>query len=64
MNVKLGRGSVSTIEVMQGLQPRDKVIVSDMSQWDNVSESDSVMSVNTASLGRLSSLRSSTRVMA
>jgi multidrug resistance efflux pump len=36
VNVKLGRGSVSTIEIVSGLQPKDKVIVSDMSQWDNV----------------------------
>jgi HlyD family secretion protein len=32
--VKLGRGSVSTIEVVQGLQVGDQVILSDMSQWD------------------------------
>ena len=36
VNVKLGRSSVSTIEIVNGLQPKDKVIVSDMSQWDNV----------------------------
>jgi len=36
VNVKLGRSSVSTIEIVSGLQPKDKVIVSDMSQWDNV----------------------------
>lgn len=36
VNVKLGRASVSTIEVAQGLQPGDKVIISDMSQWDSV----------------------------
>ena len=35
-NVKLGRSSVNTIEVIQGLQPGDKVIISDMSAWDNV----------------------------
>jgi HlyD family secretion protein len=38
VNVKLGRSSVSTIEIINGLQPKDKVIVSDMSQWDNVAK--------------------------
>ena len=33
--VKLGRSSVNTIEVVQGLSPGDKVIVSDMSAWDS-----------------------------
>jgi HlyD family secretion protein len=32
--VKLGRMSVNTVEVLQGLQPGDQVIISDMSQWD------------------------------
>src|SRR5438445_2934859 len=32
--VKLGRTSVSTIEVVEGLQVGDQVILSDMSQWD------------------------------
>jgi len=32
--VKLGRSSVSVIEVVEGLRPGDKVILSDMSQWD------------------------------
>jgi len=32
--VKLGRSSVSTIEVVEGLLPGDKVILSDMSQWE------------------------------
>ena len=36
MNVKLGRSSVNTVEILQGLQIGDKVILSDMSQWDNV----------------------------
>jgi len=36
VNVKLGRSSVTTIEVVSGLQVGDKVILSDMSQWDNV----------------------------
>ena len=35
-SVKLGRASVSTIEVLQGLQTRDSVIISDMSRFDNV----------------------------
>lgn len=37
VNVKLGRASVNTIEVLSGLNVGDKVIISDMSQWDNVS---------------------------
>ncbi|MCC6319774.1 MAG: HlyD family efflux transporter periplasmic adaptor subunit [Gemmatimonadaceae bacterium] len=36
ISVKLGVASVSTIEVQQGLQPGDSVIVSDMSRFDNV----------------------------
>lgn len=32
--VQLGRSSVSTIEVVEGLQVGDKVILSDMSAWD------------------------------
>ena len=32
--VKLGRSSVSTIEVVEGLQPGEQIILSDMSQWD------------------------------
>jgi HlyD family secretion protein len=32
--VTLGRASVSTIEVVEGLQPGDEVILSDMSQYD------------------------------
>ena len=36
ISVKLGRASVSTIEIQQGLQPGDSVIVSDMSRFDNV----------------------------
>jgi HlyD family secretion protein len=36
VNVKLGRSSVTTIEILSGLQVGDKVILSDMSQWDNV----------------------------
>ena len=36
VNVKLGRSSVNTVEILQGLQIGDKVILSDMSQWDAV----------------------------
>lgn len=32
--VQLGRSSVNVIEVRKGLQPGDRVITSDMSQWD------------------------------
>ncbi len=32
--VKLGRSSVSTIEILEGLRPGDRVILSDMSAWD------------------------------
>ena len=35
VNVKLGRSSVNTVEILIGLQVGDKVILSDMSQWDN-----------------------------
>jgi HlyD family secretion protein len=35
--VKLGRTSVNTVEVLAGLSVGDSVIISDMSQWDNVS---------------------------
>jgi HlyD family secretion protein len=34
INVQLGRSSVNEIEVVDGLQPGDIVILSDMSQWD------------------------------
>ena len=34
--VKLGRTSVNTVEVINGLEVGDRVIISDMSQWDNV----------------------------
>ena len=32
--VGLGRASVNTIEVLEGLQPGDQVVLSDMSTWD------------------------------
>ena len=34
MPVNLGRRSVSTIEIVGGLQVGDQVILSDMSEWD------------------------------
>lgn len=34
VNVKLGKSSVNSIEILQGLQEGDKVILSDMSSWD------------------------------
>jgi HlyD family secretion protein len=33
--VELGRSSVNTIEIVKGLQPGDRVILSDMSPWDS-----------------------------
>jgi hypothetical protein len=32
--ITLGRASVSTIEIVEGLQVGDEVILSDMSRWD------------------------------
>ena len=34
VQVKLGRTSVNTVEVVEGLSVGDKVILSDMSAWD------------------------------
>jgi multidrug efflux pump subunit AcrA (membrane-fusion protein) len=34
VQVKLGRASVNSIEILSGLQPADKVVLSDMSAWD------------------------------
>jgi HlyD family secretion protein len=34
-SVDLGRSSVNTVEILAGLQPGDKVILSDMSTWDS-----------------------------
>ena len=34
VTVKLGRSSVNTVEILEGLQPGDVVILSDMSQYD------------------------------
>ena len=36
VNVRLGRTSVNTVEILGGLQPGEKVIISDMSRWDAV----------------------------
>jgi len=33
--VRLGRSSVNTIEIVAGLAPGDRVILSDTSQWDD-----------------------------
>lgn len=35
VKVRLGRGSVSSIEVLEGLNPGDQVILSDTSGWDS-----------------------------
>lgn len=35
VQVKLGRSSVNTVEILQGLKEGDQVILSDMSRWDN-----------------------------
>jgi HlyD family secretion protein len=34
VQVKLGRSSVNNIEILSGLKPGDKVVLSDMSAWD------------------------------
>ena len=36
VQVKLGRSSVNTVEVLAGLEVGDQVILSDMSAWDVV----------------------------
>lgn len=36
VQVKFGRTSVSRVEIVGGLNPSDIIIMSDMSQWDNV----------------------------
>ena len=36
VQVQVGRSSVSSIEIIRGLAVHDSVILSDMSQWDNV----------------------------
>lgn len=34
VSVKLGRGSVSSIEIVEGLKPGDQIVLSDTSAWD------------------------------
>jgi HlyD family secretion protein len=34
VSVKLGRCSVNTVEVVDGLEVGEQVVLSDMSQWD------------------------------
>lgn len=34
VKVRLGKSSVNTVEIVEGLKPGDKVILSDMSAWD------------------------------
>ncbi|MGA3349578.1 MAG: HlyD family efflux transporter periplasmic adaptor subunit, partial [Candidatus Sulfotelmatobacter sp.] len=34
--VKIGRTSVNSVQILEGLQQGDAVILSDMSRWDNV----------------------------
>jgi len=34
VKVKLGKSSVNTVEIVEGLKPGDRVILSDMSAWD------------------------------
>jgi len=34
IQVKLGRASVNSVEILSGLEPGDKVVLSDMSAWD------------------------------
>jgi multidrug efflux pump subunit AcrA (membrane-fusion protein) len=34
VQVKLGRASVNSVEILGGLEPGDRVYLSDMSQWD------------------------------
>ena len=36
VSVKLGRSSVKSVEILAGLEQGDRVILSDMSQWDQV----------------------------
>jgi multidrug efflux pump subunit AcrA (membrane-fusion protein) len=33
--VKVGEASVNEVQILQGLQPGDQVILSDMSRWDS-----------------------------
>lgn len=36
VKVRLGKSSVNTVQVIEGLQQGDRVILSDMSRWDHV----------------------------
>jgi multidrug efflux pump subunit AcrA (membrane-fusion protein) len=36
VNVRLGRTSVNSVEVLDGLAQGDSIVLSDMSRWDNV----------------------------
>jgi hypothetical protein len=36
VQVRFGRTSVSRVEIVEGLNPGDVIIMSDMSRWDNV----------------------------
>lgn len=36
VQVRVGRSSVNTIEILSGLNEGDQVVVSDMSAWDAV----------------------------
>ena len=35
VSVKLGRASVNTVEILEGLREGDQVILSDTSHWDS-----------------------------
>ena len=35
VQIKLGRSSVNTVEILEGLKEGDQVILSDMSAWDD-----------------------------
>jgi HlyD family secretion protein len=34
VKVRLGKSSVNAVEILEGLKPGDKVVLSDMSAWD------------------------------
>jgi len=36
VRVRFGRASVTTIEILEGLEINDQIILSDISQWDDV----------------------------
>jgi HlyD family secretion protein len=39
VQVKLGRSSVNTVEILSGLKAGDRVVLSDMSAWDTFDRS-------------------------